>query len=66
MADQKFVVGYWAGDTSNYLVVEASSVTQYGEDKESLCWKIAGEKGTLWMSASAFLYAYPAEMMLPK
>jgi hypothetical protein len=65
MADQKFIVGYFAGDKSNYLTVEASSVTQYGE-KEQSCWKISGEKGTLWVSASAFLYAFPSEMHIPK
>jgi hypothetical protein len=65
MADQEFVVGYLAGDKSNYLKVNATSVTQYGE-KDHLCWKISGEKGTLWVSASAFLYAFPAEMHLPK
>ncbi|MGA8478641.1 MAG: hypothetical protein WB696_11845 [Chthoniobacterales bacterium] len=64
MADQKFIVGYSAGETANYVIVEASSVTQYGE-KEQFCWKISGEKGTLWMSASAFLYAFPAEMQVP-
>ena len=66
MADQKFIVGYSAGEKANYVIVEASSVTQYGEDKERLCWKISGEKGTLWVSASAFLYAFPAEMQVPK
>jgi hypothetical protein len=34
MADQEFVVGYFAGDKSNYLKVNASSVTQYGEKAE--------------------------------
>jgi hypothetical protein len=66
MADQKFIVGYAApGEKASFLSVEASSVTQYGE-KEQSCWKISGDKGTLWMSANAFLYAFPAEMMLPK
>jgi hypothetical protein len=65
MADQKFIVGYSAGEKANYVIVEASSVSQYGE-KEQSCWKISGEKGTLWVSPSAFLYAFPAEMQVPK
>jgi hypothetical protein len=65
MADQKFIVGYSEGEKANYLSVEASSVTQYGE-KEQFCWQISGEKGTLWVSANAFLYAFPAQMMIPK
>jgi hypothetical protein len=66
MADQKFIVGYAApGEKASFLSVEASDVTQYGE-KEQFCWKVSGEKGALWVSANAFLYAFPAEMMLPK
>jgi hypothetical protein len=65
MADQEFVVGYLAGDKSNYLKVKASNVTQYGE-KDRICWKISGEKGTLWVSANAFFVCVPFRDAYPQ
>jgi len=38
--------------------VEASDVIQEGSS-----WKITGSKGTIWVSAQAFIYAIPEEMM---
>jgi hypothetical protein len=63
MADQKFIVCYRGVEKIHPLTVEASSVTQYGE-REQTCWKISGDKGTLWVSAQAFIYAVPEEMMV--
>jgi hypothetical protein len=65
MPDQKFIVGYKAGDKVSFLQIEATSVTQYGE-RENRCWKISGDKGILWMSSDAFLYAFPAAMYSEK
>jgi hypothetical protein len=61
MADQKFIVGYRAEDKASSLTVEASEVIREGP-----CWKITGSKGTLWISAEAFLYAYPEAMFVKK
>jgi len=58
MADQKFVVSYQAGEKPGFVVVEASDVIQEGSS-----WKITGSKGTLWVSAQAFIYAVPEAMM---
>jgi hypothetical protein len=61
MADQTFVVGYQGVQQSHGLTVEASKV-----EKEGTCWKISGEKGVLWISEAAFLYAYPSSMLVEK
>jgi hypothetical protein len=65
MPDQKFIVGYRAEDKYQSLTVQASSVTQHGE-REGTCWKISGDKGTLWVSREAFLYAVPVAMITTK
>jgi hypothetical protein len=59
MADQKFYVGYKEEeDKVKRFEVEASEVTQ-----EGTAWKITGDKGTLWVSGEAFVYAVPLEMI---
>jgi hypothetical protein len=50
MADQKFNVAYRGVEKVGILTVEASEVLREGP-----CWKITGSKGTLWVSAEAFL-----------
>jgi hypothetical protein len=61
MADQKFNVAYRGVEKVGILTVEASEVLREGP-----CWKITGSKGTLWVSAEAFLYAFPTAMFTEK
>jgi len=63
MADKKFVIGYKAGDKAQFLTVEASSVDPFTV-KEGTCWKISGDKGTMWVSGEAFIYGFPAAMFV--
>jgi hypothetical protein len=58
MADQKFIVIYRGVERTHPLTVEATEVIQEGS-----CWEITGRKGTLWVSAEAFVYARKEEMM---
>jgi hypothetical protein len=57
MADQIFVIGYRSVEKFGFLKVHASSVTQEGSH-----WRISGDKGTLFVSAEAFIYAFPEGM----
>lgn len=58
MADQEFIVACLGVEKAHLLNVEASNVIEEGS-----CLKITGDKGTLWISKEAFLYALPAPML---
>ena len=54
-----FIVIYRGVERTHPLTVEATKVIQEGSR-----WEITGIKGTLWVSAEAFVYAMPEEMMV--
>ena len=57
MADQLFIVGIREGDKVKDLPIQASDVIQDGSS-----WRLYGDKGSLWVSGGAFVYAYPSAM----